>query len=326
MRIVVIGGSGHIGTYLIPRLIRAGHDVVNISRQGATGYRDDEEWQDVHQMRVDRAEEDRAGTFARTVVSQRPDAVIDLICFTEESASALLDGVRGHTGHLIHCGSIWREGVSRKLPIREDDAGAAEAPLDDYGIQKRRIAALMKAETADGGVVTTTLHPGHIVGPGWEPIGPLGNRDPAVWYALSAGRTIRIPGIGTEMLHHVHADDVAQAFELAVARRDAAAGEDFSIVAPSALSVRGFLHHAAAWFGLDARIESVDWDGFRAATTPEAAETSWRHLSRSHVFSIDKARMRLGYTPRYEPEHAIREAVEWLVARGELEVARPLVR
>ncbi len=32
MRVVVIGGSGHIGTYLVPRLVVAGHEVISISR------------------------------------------------------------------------------------------------------------------------------------------------------------------------------------------------------------------------------------------------------------------------------------------------------
>ena len=31
-RVVVIGATGHIGTYLVPRLVRAGHEVVAISR------------------------------------------------------------------------------------------------------------------------------------------------------------------------------------------------------------------------------------------------------------------------------------------------------
>lgn len=31
-RIVVIGATGHIGTYLVPRLVRAGHEVIAISR------------------------------------------------------------------------------------------------------------------------------------------------------------------------------------------------------------------------------------------------------------------------------------------------------
>jgi uncharacterized protein YbjT (DUF2867 family) len=32
MRIVVIGGTGHVGSYLVPRLTRNGHEVVSLSR------------------------------------------------------------------------------------------------------------------------------------------------------------------------------------------------------------------------------------------------------------------------------------------------------
>ena len=32
MRVVIIGGSGHVGTYLVPRLVEAGHKVINLSR------------------------------------------------------------------------------------------------------------------------------------------------------------------------------------------------------------------------------------------------------------------------------------------------------
>ncbi|MFZ0215941.1 MAG: NAD-dependent epimerase/dehydratase family protein, partial [Candidatus Dormiibacterota bacterium] len=31
-RIVVIGATGHVGTYLVPRLVRAGHEVLALSR------------------------------------------------------------------------------------------------------------------------------------------------------------------------------------------------------------------------------------------------------------------------------------------------------
>lgn len=39
MRIVIIGGSGHVGTYLVPRLVEAGHEVVNITRGQREPYR-----------------------------------------------------------------------------------------------------------------------------------------------------------------------------------------------------------------------------------------------------------------------------------------------
>ena len=187
----------------------------------------------------------------------------------------------------MHCGSIWRYGPSVKQPIREDDPSP---PFGEYGIDKAAIAELLAEETRSGGLVTTVLHPGHISGPGWPPIGPLGNLDPGVWYELSAGREIAVPGLGAELMHHVHADDVAQAFQLAVERRDAAAGEAFNVVAPSALTARGLLGIAAGWFGQPSRIRSVSWEEFRAATAAEHADASWQHLSRSQYASIDKAR------------------------------------
>ncbi len=321
MRIVVVGGSGHIGTFLIPRLVHAGHEVVNISRGQRSSYVDDPTWQHVRHVTADRAVEDREGTFPNRVAGLRPDVVIDLICFTLDSATALVQRLRGETGHLLHCGSIWRCGPSLKVPITEDNG---TPPIGEYGTAKAAIAQMLRDETRSGGLVTTSLHPGHIVGPGWHPIGPLGNTDPTVWRKLSAGQPIDVPGIGAEFMHHVHADDVAQAFEAAVVHRDAAAGEDFNVVAPSALNVRGYAQIAASWFGQTALLRSVTWDEFRRSTNDEAAQLSWEHLVRNHYFSIDKARTLLRYTPQYEPEAAVLESVRWLIDHEQLDVANPL--
>ncbi|WP_112137448.1 NAD-dependent epimerase/dehydratase family protein [Glycomyces dulcitolivorans] len=321
MKVVVIGGSGHIGTFLVPRLVRAGHEVVNISRGKRDAYAGAPEWAQVEQVTADREQQDAEGDFGDTVAALRPDAVVDLVCFTPESAAALVERLRGETGHLLHCGTVWRYGVSHSVPIAE---GEGTAPFGEYGIQKDRIARLLKEETANGGLATTSLHPGHIVGPGWHPIGPLGNLDPEVWRTLSAGRALRIPGIGAEHMHHVHADDVAQGFALAIERPDAARGEDFHVVAATAVNVRGLATAGASWFGQEASLESVSWDEFRAGTTAEHADASWEHLSRSHVCSIEKARTLLGYAPAYTPEAAILESVRWLIDDDRIEVERPL--
>ncbi len=322
MRIAVVGGSGHVGTFLVPRLVRAGHEVVNLTRGAQAPYLQDEAWSEVEQVRVDREAEDAAGTFGQRVAALEADVVVDMICFTPDSARALLAALRGHTGHLVHCGSIWRYGMSVRQPMRENDTSP---PFGDYGTQKADIAELLAAETRSGGLVTTVLQPGHISGPGWPPIGPLGNLDPGVWYTLSAGQQIAVPGLGAELMHHVHADDVAQAFQLAIEQRAAAAGESFNVVAPSALTVRGFLAIAAAWFGQTVRCHSLTWDEFRSGTTSEFADTSWEHLSRSQYASIEKARMLLGYAPVFEPEAAVLDAVRWLIDHDQLEVAAPLV-
>jgi nucleoside-diphosphate-sugar epimerase len=317
VRVVVIGGSGHIGTFLIPRLVRGGHDVINISRGQRTGYVDDPAWQQVRQVTADRSD----GAFPSLVADLRADVVVDLICFDLDSATTLVERLRGETGHLVHCGTIWRSGPSMKLPLTED---TGTPPIGGYGIAKAAIAAMLREETRSGGLVTTSLHPGHIVGPGWHPVGPLGNFDPTVWHKLSAGQPIDVPGIGAEFMHHVHADDVAQAFEAAITHRAAAAGEDFSVVAPSALNVRGYAQIAASWFGQDAELRPVTWDEFRTGTDAASAEQSWEHLMRNHYFSIEKARTLLGYAPRYEPEDAVLESVRWLIDHDQIEVANPL--
>jgi nucleoside-diphosphate-sugar epimerase len=245
-----------------------------------------------------------------------------MICFTPHSASVLVEALRGWSGHLIHCGTIWRYGSSLKQPMREDDTSP---PFGEYGTQKAAIAEFLTAETGSGGLATTVLQPGHISGPGWPPIGPLGNLDPDVWYTLSAGHEIAVPGLGAELMHHVHADDVAQAFQLAVEHRDAAAGESFNVVAPSALTVRGFLAIAAGWFGQTARTRSVSWAEFRSATTAEYADSSWQHLSRSQYASIDKARTMLSYAPAFEPEAAVLDSIRWLIDHDQLKVATSLI-
>ena len=322
MRIVVIGGSGHVGSFLVPRLVRAGHEVINLARGARSPYVDDETWSEVEQISVDRASEDAAGTFGQRVAELEAEVVVDMICFTPDSATALVEALRGRSGHLIHCGTIWRYGASVKQPMREDDTSP---PFGEYGIQKAAIAELLATETRSGGLVTTVLQPGHISGPGWAPIGPLGNLDPAVWYSLSAGQEIAVPGLGTELLHHVHADDVAQAFQLAVEHRDVAAGESFNVVAPSALTARGFLAIAAGWFGKTASIRSVSWAEFKSGTTAEFADSSWQHLSRSQYASIEKARTLLGYDPTFEPEAAVLDGIRWLIDHAQLEVANRLV-
>jgi nucleoside-diphosphate-sugar epimerase len=322
VRIVVIGGSGHVGSFLVPRLVRAGHEVINLARGARSPYVDDETWSEVEQISVDRAAEDAAGTFGERVAELEAEVVVDMICFTPESATALVEALRGRSGHLIHCGTIWRYGASVKQPMREDDTSP---PFGEYGIQKAAIAELLAAETRSGGLVTTVLQPGHISGPGWAPIGPLGNLDPAVWYSLSAGQEIAVPGLGAELLHHVHADDVAQAFQLAVEHRDVAAGESFNVVAPSALTARGFLAIAAGWFGKTASIRSVSWADFKSGTTAEFADSSWQHLSRSQYASIEKARTLLGYEPTFEPEAAVLDGIRWLIDHAQLEVANRLV-
>ena len=50
MRVIIIGGTGHVGTYLVPYLVEAGHEVINLSRQQRKPYRPGSAWKKVRQV------------------------------------------------------------------------------------------------------------------------------------------------------------------------------------------------------------------------------------------------------------------------------------
>src|ERR1700677_2827660 len=265
-RVVVIGATGHIGTYLIPRLVDQGHEVIAISRGARGPYHASPQWDVVTTVTADRDAEDAAGTFGARIAALRPDVVIDLICFTASSAGQLVDARRPSRPLLVHCGTIWVHGPALRVPLTEDEPRTA---YGEYGTGKAEIEALLHRETLAGGVPAVILHPGHISGPGWHVITPAGNLDPAAWTHLATGQALALPDRGLGVLHHVHADDVAQAFELALSR-PAAIGASFHVAAGRAMTLRGLAAGVARWFGREPVLDLVGWAEFerRAGAGP----------------------------------------------------------
>ena len=320
-RVVVIGATGHIGTYLVPRLVDGGHKVIAVSRGTRGPYRSGPQWDAVTRVNADREAEDAAGEFGPRIAALRPEVVIDLICFTAASAKQLIEALRPSRPLLVHCGTIWVHGPALRVPVTEDEPRTA---YGEYGTGKAEIEALLHAETRAGGVPAVVLHPGHISGPGWPVITPAGNLDPATWTALATGQPLALPDRGLGVLHHVHADDVAQAFELALSR-PAAVGGSFHVVAEQAMTQRGLAAGAAGWFGREPVLDLVGWDEFTRRAGAVHAEVTREHTSRSIAASIARAREVLGYAPRYTALDALREALTWLVANGQADTGGRLV-
>jgi len=315
-RVVVIGATGHVGTYLVPRLVRGGHEVIAISRGLRGPYHASPQWDAVTTLTADRDAEDAAGTFGASIAALRPDVVIDMVCFTASSARQLVEALRPTRPLLLHCGTIWVHGPALRVPVTEDEPRTA---YGDYGTGKAEIEALLHRETRSGGVPAVVLYPGHISGPGWPVITPAGNLDPTVWTRLATGRPLPLPDHGLGVLHHVHADDVAQAFEQALTR-PAAIGGSFHVVTEQAMTLRGLAAGAAQWFGREPVLEFVDWPEFERRVGAEHAGATREHTFRGIAASIDRARQVLGYAPRHSSLQALHESLAWLVADGQVDI------
>ena len=317
MRVIVIGATGHVGSYLVPRLVRAGHEVVAITRGPSAPYHPDPAWEGLERVHLDRDAGDADGTFAGRVADFGADAVIDMVCFTPESARQLVEALRGRVSLLLSCGTIWIHGPATEVPTGEEEA---REPFGDYGVGKDAIERLLLEEArTPGGLRTTVLHPGHITGPGWNMIGPAGNLDLGVYRKLATGEELVLPNMGLETVHHVHADDVAQGFQLALENPEASVGHGFHLVSDRALTLRGFATAVAGWFGEEPRLRFEPFDRYAALTDPKHAETTWEHIARSPSSSIEKARRLLGYQPQYTSLQAVAEALRWLIDDGQVD-------
>jgi nucleoside-diphosphate-sugar epimerase len=310
MKITIIGGTGHVGTYLVPRLVELGHELACVTRGRSEPYLPHAAWRSVRRVRLDREALEADGRFAAEIAALAPDAVIDMICFTPQSAAQLADGLQGRIQHLLTCGTIWVHGPSVEVPTTEQ---APRAPFGDYGVRKAAMEALLLDRARRRGFPATVLHPGHIVGRGWVPLNPAGNFNPAVFATIARGQTLSLPNLGLETVHHVHADDVAQGFVRALQAHQASLGESFHLVSPAALTLRGYAERMFAWFGRQPALAYLSWEDWRRTVSEEDAEQTLEHISHSPCCSIEKARRLLGFEPRYSSFEAVTESVQWLL-------------
>ena len=317
-KIVVIGATGHIGTYLVPRLAMAGHQVIAVSRGQAQPYQADKAWAHVETVQIDRQAEEAKGNFGATIANLNADIVVDLICFTRASSDQLADALHGKVSQLIHIGTIWTHGTAAVVPTLES---AVKYPFGDYGVQKADIEADLLRRAHRQGLPVSIIHPGHIVGPGWAPLNPAGHFNPAVFSTIARNAPLLLPNFGLETVHHVHADDVAQLIVAAMHNLAAARGESFHAVSSGALTLRGYAEAMYRWFGHQPNLAFAPFAEWAAAQTEEEAAATWEHIARSPNCSIDKGRRRLGYAPRYSSLEAVQESVSWLIADGQVEAS-----
>ncbi|MEX0569414.1 MAG: NAD-dependent epimerase/dehydratase family protein [Candidatus Njordarchaeota archaeon] len=320
MKILVVGGTGHIGSYLVPKLVLAGHDVTVIARHKHFYYTYPFfRWEDrVEWILIDRRKAEKDGSWKKLMESINVDIVIDLICYTLEQNCIMVEALKGRIRQFIHCGSIWAYGPSRRVPYKES---YPRRPIGRYGINKAKIEEDLIKEYQTNGFPATIIHPGHISGRRWLPIDPQATRNGVgIYEKLAKGEIVYLPDTGLSTLHHVHASDLAQLFIQAIEHRNQAIGEAFSGVAPYAMTLLGITEYVASLFGKEPNIKFVPLTQMESILGPEAYAITKDHVIHSPNCSIEKAKRLLGYEPRYTIEDIYRESIEYLLETEILKV------
>ena len=77
------------GTYLLPALVKRGHEVLNVSRGTASPYREHAAWKAIQHVAADRKAEEAEGRFGARIADLNADIVVDMISFELEGDNAV---------------------------------------------------------------------------------------------------------------------------------------------------------------------------------------------------------------------------------------------
>jgi nucleoside-diphosphate-sugar epimerase len=320
MKVIVIGGTGHIGTFLIPMLVKSGYQTIYITRGKSKPYVDDIAWEKAQNIILDRNSDK---DFVKKIMEINPDIIVDLINYNINETKKIVEAIQKSSccSHYLYCSSIWAHGRSQVLPIGRESL--TKEPICDYGKDKYESEKYLLEKYRKENFPVTIISPGQISGPGWDIINPWGGLDYRPFQIIADGETIFLPNFGQETLHHIHGEDVAQLFFKAISNRNQALGEVFNAVSGGSITLYGYAKLLFDYFGKEAKIEFKPWKEFcEYVGNKKETDMGYKHLIRSGFFNHDKEEKLLGFRPKYTNTETILAAVKSYVDRGIIKIKK----
>jgi len=301
MKVCIIGGTGHIGSFLVPELAKEGHELTVVTRCVRPEPKS-AAWRKVALVKSDYARGDKA--FFASAASVGAELVIDIL---GRDLPGLYEAVKSRARHVIVCGSLWMLGPPKVVPTPPETQ--SPCPFDGYALRWKELLATKRNAKRDGIAFTAVLPP-NISGPGKVPLEGRGGRDVQVHLSHSRGEPVFLPENCNTLIAPSDASDVARVFTLAVRNRDAAADEIFNAGPPYALTAPRFIEAYAEIYRTRIPIEYVSAEKFYGEVLPD--EGANYHFREHMAPDISKTRAKLGYEPEFTSEESMSRAVAWM--------------
>lgn len=302
MEICVIGGTGHIGKFLVPLLIKDGNKVTIIS-SGRSPFPKDGIWEKAIWIKGSYKRGDKE--WADTISSVKCETFIDILGI---DLPLTFNAIKNSCKHIIVCGSVWMLGNPKVVPVPE----ITQSPCEFKGYATRYEELLYVKELAKKeGIYFTAILPPNISGPGKIPLELKGGRDISVHKAMEKGETFYFPeGALNTLIGPCDASDVAKAFWLATNQREKAGDEIFNVGSAYSLTIKEFVATYEKIYKTNIPIKIVDWEKFFTEILPNPGANA--HFRIHMCPDINKIKNKLGYCPTYTPEESLERAVKWM--------------
>jgi nucleoside-diphosphate-sugar epimerase len=317
MKILVTGGTGLLGSRLIPKLVDDGHQIVALSRSVSSCVR-------LRAMGATPIDADLKSDASLTLPAV--DAVVHAAALFRfsgprkpvfrtnvDGTAALLKAARNAgAGTFVH---ISAAGVIQDVagtPIRHADESAPTFPnhFSAYLASKARAESLVLAANKPG-FRTIALRPPAIWGPG----DPFSRELPA---AIESGRFAFVDR-GDYAFSTCHVDNVVEAIECALER--GGGGRAFFVADREQLTFREFIASIASVQGLSieklrsipywlasaiGRVMDAVWAAARSGGDPPVSRSMMRMIGREFSVNDAAARRELGYVGKTSSADGLR--------------------
>ena len=299
MKILVIGGAGHMGMHMVPMLVSEGYEVAVANLPGAPAP-DSAMFAGAKFVYCNSGDENELTKIAN---AENFEVVIDIPGTAYNTWKVFKDRAE----HIIACGSFWMLGKPNVIPTPEIFQN--ESPFDwakKRFVQIREILSESYAHKAE----FTVILPSNICGPGKIPLDCFADRSAENHKAHMRGEKVYLPSGSDALIMPCDAEDLSRLFVLAVNNRKAAAGQIFNGGTSYALTMTQFVKTYAKIYNTEIPIEYIPWDEYLKKINPNIG--AWWHFYADMCPDITKARQLLGYKPKYTSEQAMERAVNWM--------------
>jgi len=303
VKVLVTGGAGFIGSWVVRAYLEAGHEVVAVDDL-STGRRERVP-PGVRLYEVDI----RTPALGEVMERERPQVVNHHAAQSSVAVSMASPGRDAEVnilGTLNLLGACLRTGVRQVVyastggalygecprPATEEDP---VRPISPYGVSKYAGELYLRAFGETYGLPYTILRYANVYGPGQDPHGEAGVVAIFTWRMLR-GEPVVIYGDGTQERDFVFVEDIGRANLLALGR----AGLTVNLGTGVPVSIRGLFERLARLTGYD--------------RPPTFAPPRPGDLHRS-VLDASRARIALGWEAQTPLEEGLRRTVE--AFRGE---------
>jgi UDP-glucose 4-epimerase len=310
MQLIVLGGTGFIGSYVVDHLIAAGHSVCSVSR-GPEALRPT--CASVDYLHLDLREAKALDVLAAAIA--KADAVLHLVSTTVpgtgdrdpkvDIADNLVPLLRlmeimlsANVHRLIYLssgGAVY--GSPKMIPVREDHA---LNPISSYGIVKVAAESYVNLFARTRGLSSAILRPSNPYGERQGREANQGLVNTLLRRAMS-GDSVQIWGDGTAVRDFLYVDDLARLIVLAV---ESTAEGIFNVGSGSGTSVRQMVEVVESVTRRPLKVEHLPG---RSVDPPVS------------ILDSSLASQTFGWTPKVELRDGVARTWEWLKATANQE-------